>query len=300
MAGKLEKLRNSIEHADTYSSKKGELQELITQAQSLFKKMAPLKEKLRSQRTMEGSRDLYFSFSKELDDLVLLLERVNRPSDLEPLLKRLANLFKQVFESLDLRWAEMTTRELFIKLYRISGRREIELYTVFKNVFAYAHDRGPQALNSMIESLDTIMQDSWGSIDDLEKTEKATEVMLRLGIDFLKTDISVTKRCAIAITNLAADMFEPKILAKQIVLAACANETDPNNLEAQELTQDLANWIENNDQYAWEAGIITYLQDAVEFAPLTKHNMELTLGYSRRTLSRQHCRGTFRLTSRAS
>lgn len=289
LAMKLDKLRHSIEHSDTYSPRKEVLQDLITQTEPLFKMVAPLKERLRSQRTLEESRefsqrtmeewrDVYFSFSRLLDDLVLRLERASRPSDLENLLKQLVDLFKQVFENLDLRWAKMATRELFMKLYRINERSEVELYTIFKNVFAYAHDQGPEVLESMVDALDAIMQDSWGAIDDVEKAEKATELILRLGIDFLERDISVTERCAIAITNLASDMFEPKILAKQIVLAACANEMSRNNLEAQALTQDLASWIEDNDQYAWDAGLLTYLRDSVEFARANQTQYGVDIG----------------------
>jgi hypothetical protein len=208
------------------------------------------------------------SFSSELDALTKFLEKESAgPAVISDLIDRLIMLSKERIDKWDVPSTKFATRELFARLYKFSERGGLlEMYRIFKDLFAHAYSHR-RTLDSMIYVFDSIMFESWSSDNyDVEKGEKAAKVLLRLGIDFLGRDLSVTRECASAIDNLASDMFEPQVLAKEIILASCTFGEHPERSEVQDLTREVADWIRINDEYSWDAGIKTYLRDSMDFA----------------------------------
>jgi hypothetical protein len=273
LARKLDKLRNNIEHDDSFCPDKREIQALVKQAEPMLKAMQSLGEKLRLQRTMEtaGPRKeslmLYHSFSSKLDLSVDFLERGGSSSDdMGRQLKALAESFKRCVDASDLLCVEMATAELFRRLHRFSEQGELaELYLIFKDLFEYAYAKGRHVFDSMIRAFELIMFEAWIPRHDVEWAGKATKVLLRLAIEFLPKDLSVTRQCAIAIHNLASDMFEPEVLAKQIILAAYAIEANASIPGIGRLTDELLESIRDNDQEAW-SDYLTYLIDSIKYA----------------------------------
>jgi hypothetical protein len=274
LAHRLDTLRNKIEHNDSHCPGKREIEDLIKQVESFIKMMPSLTEKLRSQRTIEGverrgkSLVLYHSFSSRLDLSVDFLERGGSSSgDVGGQLKALAESFRQCIDGSGPLSVEMATAELFKRLYRFSEQGElVELYSIFKELFDYAYAKGRQVFDSMIYAFELIMFESWIPRYDVERAGKAAKVLLRLGIEFLTKDLSVTRQCAIAIHNLASDMFEPEVLAKEIILAACAYERTESIPGIGGLIDELLESIGDNDQEAWSDGVNTYLSDSIKCA----------------------------------
>lgn len=206
------------------------------------------------------------SFSSKLGNLTGLLEsKAASPTAVSDLIEELIMLCKERIDKWDVSSMKFATRELFTRLYKFSEDGLCELYMIYKDLFAHAYKQRKTLLDYSIGVLNSIMLEAWSPDHDLEKAEKASKVLLRLAIDFIKVDPSITRSCAIAIDNLAGDMFEPEILSKQIILAAhvCATGTHD---EWEALTNELTDWIRTNDQYAWDARIKTYLIDSIGHA----------------------------------
>ena len=91
-------------------------------------------------------------------------------------------------------------------------------------------------------------------------------MMLRLGMDFLARDLSISEDCLAAIDNLAGDMFEPEILSKEILLGSHAFLKASKNPELHDFVEKLVNWVRINDQYAWDDENCTYLIDSIQYA----------------------------------
>lgn len=61
-------------------------------------------------------------------------------------------------------------------------------------------------------------------------------------------------------------MFEPEILAKQILLVAYTWQKSSKSSVLQDFVREQVDWLEINDEYAWDAEILTYLRDSINYA----------------------------------
>lgn len=219
------------------------------------------------------------AFSSKLTNLTELLERKEYdPQQVNNLVDVLIMLFKERIEKWDVPSVKFATKELFTKLYKFSEENGFcELYTIFKDLFGYAYSQRKYLLGSMIEIFNLILFGSWVHNYDIEKGEKAAKVMLRLGIDFFDEDLAVTNNCFVAIDNLAGDMFEPEILSKEILLGANAFQKMSKNSGLKDFVEQLVDWIRINDQYAWDAGIKTYLRDSILHAEWEQEKYEINI-----------------------
>jgi hypothetical protein len=178
-------------------------------------------------------------------------------------------LIKGCIERWDIPSVRYGTEKLFEKLYNFSEKDGFcELYTLYRDLFEYAYSQRRRILDSMIIVFNSILLRSWVPEHDVVKGEKASKMMLRLGIEFLDRDLTISERCLKAIDNLAGDMFEPEILSKEILFGAITflKIKETKNEKLKDFVDEIADWIRINDQYAWEAGIQTYLRDSIEFA----------------------------------
>jgi uncharacterized tellurite resistance protein B-like protein len=227
--------------------------------------------------TMEAqkktSNDFQKNFSIAVDEFVRLKEQKAFQSTIEAndAIDMLIMQVKGQIERWDVPSVRFATRELFIKLYVFSEENEFcELYTIFKDLFAYAYSQRKHLIGTMMEVFDTLMWfESWVKGYDVEKGEKAAKVLLRLGIDFILKDLSITRDCFTSIDNLASDMFEPEILSKEILLGTSIFQKaikNPKNLELRNLVEELVDWVRVNDEYSWDAEIRTYLRDSIKYA----------------------------------
>jgi hypothetical protein len=209
------------------------------------------------------------SFSAELNTVTRLLRRKVRDHDLiNGLIDRIITLFKERIDRWDVASVRFATSELFGKLYRYSERRAFaELYMIFQDLFLRAYHERRHLLGSMIDvislTLFEAMLETWVRGHDIEKLEKGAKLLTRLGIDFLNRDLAITRDCATQIDNLAGDMFEPPILAKEIILTASVLEAGPH---ARQLAVELVDSIMINDQFAWGDNNYTYLKDSIKYA----------------------------------
>jgi len=137
----------------------------------------------------------------------------------------------------------------------------------------------------MIHELGLILFSAWVPDYDVEKGEKGCKILLRLGIDFIETDIDVTESCFNAIDDLAGDMFEPEIFSKEIILAIAVYEKLEKHGN-QELINKITNWIRKNDEYSHDSDTITYLLDSMECvkSEVSKYGLEVTNYYKKQLL----------------
>lgn len=129
----------------------------------------------------------------------------------------------------------------------------------------------------MIAPFFPIILEAWIEGYDVEKGEQACIVMLRLGVDFLETDISISEDCIHAIDNLAGDMFEPEILSKEILFCAVAYQKSNGNLELRDFVDKYSDWIRINEEYSWDDGTKSYLRDSIEYAEGEQYKYDLNI-----------------------
>jgi len=207
------------------------------------------------------------NFLNKLSMLAEILQHKRSDWDLNELVDFIIMLVKERIDRWDTASVKFATRELFVRLYKFSDKDGFgDLYPLFKDLFARAYSERRQLLGEMVDSFSMIMFESWVPLDDVERGEKAAKVMVKLAMDFLDKDVKIAQDCAIAIDNLAGDMFEPEILSKEILLAAHAFDKAQGKPELQSFVDDLSSDIRINDMYAWDAEVETYLTDSIAYA----------------------------------
>lgn len=211
--------------------------------------------------------DFKEAFSSNLSAIINLLKSKSyETKKLNDLIDVVIMLIKERIEKWDVPSVKFATEELFAKIYKFSEKKGFcELYTIFKDLFSYAYSQRKHVLGSMIKTFGLILFGSWIRYN-VERGEKAAKVMLRLGIDFLDKDLEVSIDCFTSIDNLAGDMFEPKILSKEILLGAAVLEKMKENPDLDFFVKQVTDWIKINDQYSWDAETFTYLIDSIKYA----------------------------------
>lgn len=207
------------------------------------------------------------TFSSKIDQLVNFLEGGGYDRQIEDVVDIIIMQFKERIDKWDSPSIKFATKELFTRLYKYSEKEGFcELYVIFKDLFAFAYSQRRRLIGLMIETFNLLLFSCWVPLYDVEQGEKAAKIMLRLGIDFLNKDVAISEDCITAIDNLAADMFEPEILSKEILLCASAHHKSVGNPELQEFVEQYTDWIRINDEYSWDAEVKTYLRDSVKYA----------------------------------
>jgi hypothetical protein len=218
------------------------------------------------------------NFSNKLSILAEILEHKRSGWDPNELIDFIIMLVKERIDKWDTASVKFATKELFVRLYRFSDKNGFrDLYPIFKDLFARAYSERKQLLGEMVDSFSMMMFESWVPLDDVERGEQAAKVMVKLAMDFLDKDVNIAQGCAIAIDNLAGDMFEPEILSKEILLAAHAFDKAQKNPELQGFVDDLSSNIRINDTYAWDADIESYLIDSISYADWEQRNFGINL-----------------------
>jgi len=217
-------------------------------------------------------------FSLKLENLCRLLESKKDYRQVNDLVDELIMLVKDRIEKWDVPSVKFATEELFMKLYKHSEQEGFcELYTIFEDLFRYAYSQRKYILGVMIGIFSLILFGSWVPNYDVERGEKAARVMLKLGMDFLDKDLSVSEGCLEAIDVLAGDMFEPEIFSKEILLGAKTFQKLTENPKLQDFVDQSVDWIRTNDEYAWEDDNKTYLKDSIRYAEWEQEKYEINL-----------------------
>ena len=218
------------------------------------------------------------AFSSKLDQLVNLLESGGYDQQIEDLIDIIIMQFKDRLDKWDSPSVKYATKELFARLHKYSEEKGFcELYVIFKDLFTYAHSQRRRLIGLMIEAFNLLLFSCWVPLYDIEQGEKAAKIMLRLGIDFLDKDLSVSEGCLTAIDNLAGDMFEPEILSKEILLGAKAFQKSTENPRVQDFVEQTVDWTRINDEYAWDDDNKTYLRDSIRYAEWEQEKYEINL-----------------------
>jgi len=209
------------------------------------------------------------NFKRQLKIVVKNLKTKNHSDyvfgSVNDLIDDVIKLFKERIEKWDVASVKFATKELFDSLYKFSeAEMSAELYLVFKDLFSYAYSQRKHLIGIMITEIDFIMFESWEDSNN-ERLEKAAKILLRLGIDFINKDLDITENCAIAIDNISSDMSEPKILAQQILLAACIFERSKNSI-SNELVENMIYNIKQNCRLNNHRGARDYLKDGIKYA----------------------------------
>jgi hypothetical protein len=221
--------------------------------------------------------DFQASFSYKIEECTKLFEQ-GKSQEANDAIDQIIMLFKERIEGWDVHSVRFATKELFDKFYKYSEKNDFcELYTIFEDLFKYAYSQRRQLIGSMIESFDHILLETWIEGYDIEKGEKASKVMLRLGMDFFERDLTISKDCLEAIDNLAGDMFEPEILSKEILLCASAHQKSTKNPKLQDFVEQYTDWIRINDEYSWDAETKTYLRDSINYAEWEQKKYEVNV-----------------------
>lgn len=214
-------------------------------------------------------------FSTKIKRCIALIEQ-GKDEAVSDAIDELIMLFKERIEKWDVPSVRFATRELFEELYRYSSQDRIcETYQIFKDLFRFAYSQRKQLIGCMIAPFFDILLEAWIKGYDIEKGEQACKVMLRLGVDFLKTDLSISEDCLHAIDNLASDMFEPEILSKEILFCAIAYQESKENRELEDFVEQYSDWIRVNEEYSWDDGTKSYLRDSIEYAEGEQHKYEV-------------------------
>jgi hypothetical protein len=215
-------------------------------------------------------------FSAKIKQCIALIEQGK--DEVNDAVDELIMLFKERIEKWDVSSVRFATRELFEELYKYSSQDKVcEIYQILKDLFRFAHSQRKQLIGVMIEPFFIILLEAWVKGYDIEKGEQACKVMLRLGIDFLGTDLSISEDCIHAIDNLAGDMFEPEIFSKEILFCAVAYQESEGNPELQDFVEKYSDWIKINEEYSWDAGIKSYLRDSIEYAEGEQYKYDINI-----------------------
>ena len=217
-------------------------------------------------------------FTSKLDECVNLIQERTYTHRLNDLIDELIMLIKERIERWDIPSVRFSTKEIFLKLYRYAGKRGLcDLYVIYRDLFKHAYSQRKHILEVMIQVLYFIPFESRVPEYTVEKAEKASEVLLRLGIDFLNGDLAVVRYCFTSIDGLAGDMFEPEVLSKEIILGAYVYEEKSNDSAVRDFLTRIVEYIQINDQYAWEAENYTYLIDSIKYAEFeqTKYSINI-------------------------
>ena len=227
---------------------------------------------------MEDSRIAFRKiFTSKLEECTNLIQKRTYGHQLNDSIDDLIMLIKERIEKWDIPSVRFSTKELFLKLYQYARKGELDLYSIYEDLFRYAHSQRKHILGVMIKAFYFILFESWVPEYDVEKAETAAEILLRLGLDFLNRDLAITEDCFISIDNLAGDMFEPEILSKEIILGAHVYERKSKNPAVKNLQEQIVNYIQTNDQYAWDAEIFTYLMDSIKYAEVEQAKYSINI-----------------------
>jgi len=206
-------------------------------------------------------------FSSKLDQCLRFIKEETYSNQFNDIVDELIMLVKERIEKWDVPSIRFSTKELFQKLYKYSGKDGFcDLYVIYEDLFKYAYVQRKHILGVMIEVLFFILFESWVPEYDIKKGEKASEVLLRLGCDFLNKDLAVTESCFTCIDNLAGDMFEPEILSKEIIFGAYVFEQKSRDPALKEFLERIVESIQINDQYACDDENYAYLIDSIKYA----------------------------------
>jgi len=206
-------------------------------------------------------------FTSKLDQCLHLIKERTYSNQFNDLVDELIMLVKERIEKWDAPSVRFSTKELFLRLYKYSGKGGFcDLYVVYEDLFKYAYAQRKHILGVMIHVFFFILFESWVPDYNVKKGEKASEVLLRLGCDFLNKDLAVTEACFTCIDNLAGDMFEPEILSKEIIFGAYVYEQKSKDSAVKEFLKCIVESIQTNDQYAWDDENYTYLMDSIRYA----------------------------------
>ena len=206
-------------------------------------------------------------FTSKLDECINLIQKRTYIQRVDDFIDELIMLIKERIERWDIPSVRFSTKELFLKFYRYTGKRGLcDLYVIYRDLFKYAYSQRKHILGVMIRVFYFIMFESQVQEYNVEKAEKASDVLLRLGIDFINEDLEVTNSCFTSIDNIAGDMFEPEILSKEIILGAHVHEQKSHDPVVKDFLNQIAEYIQVNDQYAWEAENFSYLIDSIKYA----------------------------------
>jgi hypothetical protein len=216
-------------------------------------------------------------FSTKIKQCIALIEQEKGEAVTEAI-DELIMLFKERIEKWDVPSVGFASRELFEGLYKYSSRDRIcEIYEIFKDLFRFAHSQRKQLMGAMIAPFFDMLLEAWVKGYDIEKGEQACKVMLRLGIDFLEADLSISEDCIHAIDNLAGDMFEPEILSKEILFCAVAYQKSEGNAKLQDFVEQYSDWIKANEEYSWDDETRSYLRDSIEYAEGEQHKYDVDI-----------------------
>ena len=241
-------IKNSnIKIVTILDSKLHEISEISKEILAVGHKTRKEVKKLRTE--LKSKDDFRRNFTRRLKLVVKNLKTKNQPNyvfdSVNDLIDDVIKLFKERIEKWDVASVKFATKELFDSLYRFSEvEMSAELYVVFQDLFSYAYSQRKRLIGTMIEEFYFIMLESWEDSNN-ERAEKAMKILLRLGIDFIDKDLDITEDCAKIIDNMAEELFEPKILAKQILLASSIFERSKNS-KSRELVKNMIRNIAGN------------------------------------------------------
>jgi len=216
-------------------------------------------------------------FTSKLDECINLIEKTTSLQQINDSIDELIMLVKERIERWDVSSVRFATEELFLKLHKYAGENELNLYGIYQDLFKYAYSQRKHILGVMMRVFNFILFKSWVPEYDVEKGEEACKVLLRLGLDFINKDLAITKDCFICIDNLAGDMFEPEILSKEIILGAHVYKSKSKNPAVRTLQERIVDYIQTNDQYAWDAELFTYLIDSIKYAEVEQAKYSINI-----------------------
>ena len=219
--------------------------------------------------TNEELDEIFISSSFRKRFLLKLTETVNAIKNggyADHKIDDLIGLCKEVIERWDASSLIYVTEELFRAFYSFSDWFvDKTLYPIYRDLFKLAYKERKQLLGRMLQTLEFILLRSWIEYD-IEKAEKCSDIVLRLGIDFIEEDIDVSKDCLIVLTNIAGDMSEKEVLSKIILFGAYVyNKYGASHPFVNEVLDSICTCAD----YALDDLYYGYLIDSLEYAKQT-------------------------------
>lgn len=183
-------------------------------------------------------------------------------------------LIKEQIEKWNVKNVEHATKELLLGLYKY----DVDLFLVYHDLFKVAYVQRKHLIGKMIEAFSEIVMKTWITDYDITRIEKCCDVILKLGLEFLDVDLSVSEDCATAIDNFAGDIFEKEVLGRLIILGAAIDMRKSKSREILSLANEVINNIGVDDTYAWDAEYFRYLINSLNYAEsiCEKYNVDLS------------------------
>jgi hypothetical protein len=233
-----------------------------------------LEEKARGFRVNEDyiPNDYLTQLLKLIDNYVNLMDR-GYEKDAQQLIDKLVFMIKEKIEIWDTASVKAACTELFLKLFEIAYTNDkMEVYDSFGELFEFAYSQGNKMINAILEAFEQILKKAEKYKYAIEISEKASEILLKLAINFLSRDISISEDLMRVVDYATEDWPISELMSRQILFGAYLYRKKDASLD--KLLKLTTNCIKCNYTDSFEKGL---LLDSINYAKAEQQKYEFEI-----------------------